>query len=215
MSWRFLVDEDLPRSTAVALRQAGHTAEDVRDIGLRGHTDQAVFEYAQSVGAILVTADKGFANVLRFPPGSHAGIILVRVPNELPTREVNQELLRAPNGPERRGLERSPRHCGSGACSGPPRAFQVSREKRLTSASPLPRRWTGQFAHAVALAPGADTLPVRAILPLPLVAAAHAAEPVLRRHLALPHGTSASTRIVCAISSGVTLARMRSISRTT
>lgn len=95
MSWRFLVDEDLPRSTAVALRQAGHTAEDVRDIGLRGHTDQAVFEYAQSVGAILVTADKGFANVLRFPPGSHAGIMLVRVPNELPTREVNQELLRA------------------------------------------------------------------------------------------------------------------------
>ena len=95
MSWRFLIDEDMPRSTAVALRQAGYRAEDVRDLGLRGHTDQEVFECAQALRAVLVTADKGFANVLRFPPGSHAGIVVVRVPNELPTQEVNRELLRA------------------------------------------------------------------------------------------------------------------------
>jgi predicted nuclease of predicted toxin-antitoxin system len=95
MSWRFLVDEDMPRSTAEALRQAGYRAEDVRDLGLRGHTDQEVFEYAQALRAVLVTADKGFANALRFPPGSHAGIVVVRVPNELPTQEVNRELLRA------------------------------------------------------------------------------------------------------------------------
>lgn len=91
----FPVDEDLPRSTAVALRQAGHTADDVRDVGLRGHSDREIFDFAQAHGAVLVTADKDFSNVLRFPLGSHAGIIVSRVPDELPTRILNRELLRA------------------------------------------------------------------------------------------------------------------------
>ena len=37
--WRFVVDDDMPRSTAPALRQAGWPAEDVRDVGLAGHED--------------------------------------------------------------------------------------------------------------------------------------------------------------------------------
>ena len=78
--WALPVDEDMPRSTVVMLRQAGHTAEDVRDVGLRGHNDDDVFAYAQATQAILVTADKGFANVLSYPPGTHAGLIVVRVP---------------------------------------------------------------------------------------------------------------------------------------
>jgi predicted nuclease of predicted toxin-antitoxin system len=93
--WHFVVDEDMPRSTAPELRRIGHTADDVRDIGLRGHADAEVFAEAQKRRAILVTADKGFANVLDFPLGSHAGLIVVRVPNELPTRQLDEELLRA------------------------------------------------------------------------------------------------------------------------
>ncbi len=93
--WTFVVDEDMPRSTAPALRNAGHAAVDVRDVGLRGHSDAEVFAYAQDQGAVLVTADKGFADVLAFAPGTHAGIVVLRVPNELPTRQVNQQLLRA------------------------------------------------------------------------------------------------------------------------
>jgi predicted nuclease of predicted toxin-antitoxin system len=85
----------MPRSTAPALRQAGYSAEDVRDSGLRGHDDQVVFDNAQVRGAIIVTADKDFASILRFPLGSHSGIIVVRVPDELPTHVMNRELLRA------------------------------------------------------------------------------------------------------------------------
>ncbi|MHB1131831.1 MAG: DUF5615 family PIN-like protein [Chloroflexota bacterium] len=92
---RFLIDEDLPRSTALALRAAGYEALDVRDVGLRGKTDRLVFEYAQSQGAILVSADKGFGNLLAFPAKSHEGIVLVRVPNELPTDNVNAILVRS------------------------------------------------------------------------------------------------------------------------
>jgi predicted nuclease of predicted toxin-antitoxin system len=93
--WKFLIDEDMPRSTAIILRQAGHMAEDVRDVGLRGRDDQEIFDYAQAQSAILITADKDFSNVLRFPLGTHSGIMVVRVPDELPTQKVNQELLRA------------------------------------------------------------------------------------------------------------------------
>ncbi|HLA80651.1 MAG TPA: DUF5615 family PIN-like protein [Thermoleophilia bacterium] len=98
MSLEFLVDEDMPRSTARALRQAGYTALDVRDIGLRGHSDADVFAYAQAHNLVLVTADKGFSNVVAYAPGTHAGLIVVRVPNELPTQRVNEELLRALSG---------------------------------------------------------------------------------------------------------------------
>ena len=92
---RFLVDEDLPRSLARTLRQAGLDADDVRDVGLHGKSDDQVFEYATSRSRILLTADLGFANILRFPLGSHAGVIVVRFPNEVPTGRLNGEILKA------------------------------------------------------------------------------------------------------------------------
>ena len=85
----------MPRSTARALRDAGHVADDVRDVGLRGYPDEAVFARAQEAEAVLVTADLGFANTLRFPLGTHAGVLVGRLPNELPIRTVNDEILRA------------------------------------------------------------------------------------------------------------------------
>ena len=92
---RLLVDEDLPRSLAVALRSAGHEALDVRDIGLRGHPDQDVFQAAQERGAVLVSGDRGFANILSHPPGSHAGILIAHFPNEIPTVALNEQILGA------------------------------------------------------------------------------------------------------------------------
>jgi hypothetical protein len=40
---RFLIDEDLPRSTAKVLREAGFESIDVRDIGLRGAKDDVIY----------------------------------------------------------------------------------------------------------------------------------------------------------------------------
>jgi predicted nuclease of predicted toxin-antitoxin system len=85
----------MPRSTARVLREAGHVAVDVRDIGLRGKSDAEIFTHAQASGTILVTTDKGFSNVLSFAPGSHAGIIVVRIPNEISTTQWNLEIARA------------------------------------------------------------------------------------------------------------------------
>jgi predicted nuclease of predicted toxin-antitoxin system len=46
LSLRFLTDEDIPRSTARILRDAGFDAVDVRDVGLRGKSDALVYAYA-------------------------------------------------------------------------------------------------------------------------------------------------------------------------
>jgi predicted nuclease of predicted toxin-antitoxin system len=93
--WRFVVDEDMPRSTAVVLRQAGHAADDVRDVGLRSRPDPEILAYAQAHGAVLVTADLDFSDLLYETPQVHSGVVIVRLPNALPTRAVNAELLRA------------------------------------------------------------------------------------------------------------------------
>jgi predicted nuclease of predicted toxin-antitoxin system len=89
----FLIDEDLPRSLAIALQKAGFSAEDVRDAGLRGKPDADVLKYAVSKGLALVSEDMGFSNILRFPVGTHSGIVVARFPNELSTTVLNGEIV--------------------------------------------------------------------------------------------------------------------------
>src|SRR5436190_7098212 len=92
---RFLIDEDLPRSTARVLRASGYEADDIRDLGLSGQSDSEIFKRAQSLSAVLITGDTDFANTLRFPPGSHAGIVVSRIPDEVSTETLNRELINA------------------------------------------------------------------------------------------------------------------------
>ena len=91
----FLIDEDMARSLAPAIRAVGLQANDVRDAGLRGRPDAEVFRYALAQGMVLVTADMGFANTLQFPPPEHAGIVIARFPNEMPTATVNTAVVSA------------------------------------------------------------------------------------------------------------------------
>jgi len=57
----FLVDAQLPASLAVALRQAGHEASHVVDLGLASATDGQIWQEAVTRSAILVTKDRDFA----------------------------------------------------------------------------------------------------------------------------------------------------------
>ncbi len=86
---KFVIDEDLPRSTGVMLRELGHTVFDVRDVGLRGSPDEAVFRFAQKHKAVLITADLGFALLLRFWRGKHNGVIILRFPSALSNTKMN------------------------------------------------------------------------------------------------------------------------------
>lgn len=92
---RIVIDEDMPRSTGVMLADLGHEVFDIRDHGLRGAADDAVFRFTQAQQAVLLTGDIGFGNILKFPIGSHRGIILTRFPNDLPISALNQRLIDA------------------------------------------------------------------------------------------------------------------------
>jgi predicted nuclease of predicted toxin-antitoxin system len=77
---RFLVDEDLPRSTDDLLRRYGHQAVDVRDIGLQGVKDPQIASYARSEGLCLVTGDFDFSAIRNYPPGEYAGLVVLKLP---------------------------------------------------------------------------------------------------------------------------------------
>jgi len=90
---KFVVDEDMPRSTGRILKKQGYEVKDVRDYGLRGAKDEEIFEFAQREKAVILTGDRGFGNILRFPLGNHFGIIVANFPNEMLTKEINRLLL--------------------------------------------------------------------------------------------------------------------------
>lgn len=80
---KIFLDEDLPKSLTKLLREKGYEVFDVRESGLRGASDDKVFDFAQEKQAILMTADLGFSNITRFPVGSHNGVIVLRFSNEM------------------------------------------------------------------------------------------------------------------------------------
>ena len=65
---RFLVDAQLPPALARYLATGRQEAEHVADIGL-GAKDQAIWEYAARVGAVIVSKDEDFAQRTFFGKG--------------------------------------------------------------------------------------------------------------------------------------------------
>jgi predicted nuclease of predicted toxin-antitoxin system len=89
---RFLIDEDLPLLLASLLRQRGHSAHHIQEVNLRGSSDARVYAEAQDRHAVVVTGDSDFGNLLRFPLGSHFGIVVVQYPTALRTRELATQI---------------------------------------------------------------------------------------------------------------------------
>lgn len=75
------LDENLPAAIAELLREAGHDADTVPEEGIAGQDDEAVWDAAQRAGRFLVTQDLDFSDIRRFQPGTHHGILLVRLAN--------------------------------------------------------------------------------------------------------------------------------------
>ena len=57
----FLIDAQLPPALAHWLREQGHTAEHVDDVGLSNAEDVAIWNRAAQDGAIVITKDEDFA----------------------------------------------------------------------------------------------------------------------------------------------------------
>ncbi|MGA8656691.1 MAG: DUF5615 family PIN-like protein [Chthoniobacterales bacterium] len=76
---RFLIDANMPRSTAGLLKRYDHEATDVRDIGMESAPDSDIAAYAQQT---LVTRDFDFANIRNYPPAQYAGLLVLALPDD-------------------------------------------------------------------------------------------------------------------------------------
>ena len=61
------------------LKDIGHDADTVYEEQLAGHGDLEVWQKAQSESRFLITQDLDFADLRKYVPGSHHGILLVRL----------------------------------------------------------------------------------------------------------------------------------------
>lgn len=73
------LDENLPEALMSALAALGHDVDNVRQERLSGRSDPDVWQAAQTAGRLLITQDLDFSDARRFVPGTHHGLILLRL----------------------------------------------------------------------------------------------------------------------------------------
>src|SRR5438132_1439912 len=64
---RYLVDESLGVGAAILFKHAGRNVKYVDDVGLKGHPDENVFQFAQSDRRIIMSHDDDFMDNRLFP----------------------------------------------------------------------------------------------------------------------------------------------------
>jgi len=72
-------DENIGHSGVEFLRNAGHDVETAIEEGLQGASDLLVFRTCSRENRVLLTLDRGFGEVLRFPPQKHSGVVILNV----------------------------------------------------------------------------------------------------------------------------------------
>jgi len=92
---RLLLDENLSPQQAAVLREQGHDAVAVIEVGLSGQPDEKIREFAIAEDRVLLTLDVDFANMLRFPTAGTPGVIRLKIhpPKEKAVREQIQKAL--------------------------------------------------------------------------------------------------------------------------
>jgi predicted nuclease of predicted toxin-antitoxin system len=78
------LDENITGAANSLIAQHGHEVHTVVDEGLTGATDSVVIQACRSDERMLVTFDVGFGNLRAYPPGTHPGIVLLRLADQRP-----------------------------------------------------------------------------------------------------------------------------------
>ncbi len=73
------LDENLPARLVPVLVALGHVVDTVTDEGMTGKPDAVVWKAAEGEGRFLITQDLDFSDTRQFQPGTHPGVLLVRL----------------------------------------------------------------------------------------------------------------------------------------
>jgi predicted nuclease of predicted toxin-antitoxin system len=76
---RIKLDENLPLRLKEVLTSLAHDVHTVTDENLSGKNDRTIWEATQRDGRFLITQDLDFSDLRLFVPGTHCGILLVRL----------------------------------------------------------------------------------------------------------------------------------------
>lgn len=77
---RIKLDENLPAGLVQLLATLGHDVDTVPAEDIAGEDDDVVWRAAQADGRFLVTQDLDFSDARKYAPGTHHGLLLVRLP---------------------------------------------------------------------------------------------------------------------------------------
>ena len=81
MSLRFFSDQCVPAEITDALRRHGHQVTLLREALPIRSLDPAVIAKAQELGAILLSLNGDFADIVAYPPANHLGIVAIQLHN--------------------------------------------------------------------------------------------------------------------------------------
>ena len=76
---RIKLDENIPARLSLILAERGHDVDTVLRENLVGQDDTSIWKGAQDTKRFLITQDLDFSDVRRFAPGSHHGLLLIRL----------------------------------------------------------------------------------------------------------------------------------------
>jgi predicted nuclease of predicted toxin-antitoxin system len=79
------LDENLPHDLATDLGRRGQDVHTVVEEQLAGRKDPVIVAAATGEDRMLLTLDRGIGDLRRYPPGSHAGIIVLRPVSQDPS----------------------------------------------------------------------------------------------------------------------------------
>jgi predicted nuclease of predicted toxin-antitoxin system len=74
--------ENLPERIVAGLSALGHDTDTVAREGLGGATDEDLWPKVQRAARFLITKDLGFSDERLYPPGSHEGILVLRLADD-------------------------------------------------------------------------------------------------------------------------------------
>jgi predicted nuclease of predicted toxin-antitoxin system len=73
------LDENLPLALQNGLAARGHDVHSVFDENLAGEPDERIWEACTAEERFLITQDLDFSDARKYPPGTHPGIMILRL----------------------------------------------------------------------------------------------------------------------------------------
>jgi len=84
------LDENLPAALTEILAEFGHEADTSPQEGLAGRSDEEIWGAATKAGRFLFTQDLDFSDIRKYAPGTHPGLLLIRLDHPSRTALVSR-----------------------------------------------------------------------------------------------------------------------------